>query len=165
MSDSKYVKIYKEILSYVLIFTSTFFILHSVMGMAYIPSGSMEPTLSVGRKYPYITVAYLFNGPKRGDIIVFDDHGVAYCKRIIGLPGETVSFDGGFVYINGERLDEPYVAGFTYPYLANEYTVPEGEYLFLGDNRENSKDSRLWEYSFLKKSQILGKIVLTKPIF
>lgn len=157
--------IYKEILSYVLIFAATFFVLHLFIGMALIPSASMEPTLNVGKKYPFGVCSYLFKDPQRGDIIVFDDHGVVYCKRIIGLPGETVSFDGGYVYINGEMLIEPYAAGFSYPYTNDSYTVPDGEYFFMGDNRENSRDSRLWEYPYITKSQILGKILTTKSIF
>ena len=153
---------YKETLSYALIFLVTFFVLQLFIGVAFIPSGSMEPTLTVGKKYLFVSTSYLFKAPERGDIIVFDDHGVVYCKRIIGLPEDKIQLSEGSVYINGELLDEPYADGITLPYTSDHYEVPKGEYFFLGDNRLNSRDSRLWEYPYIKKSQILGKLITFK---
>lgn len=152
----------RETLQYCFTFLVTFFILQLLVGMAYIPSASMEPTLNVGRKYPFCQVSYLFNGPDRGDIIVFDDEGVIYCKRIIGIPGDSVDIIDGCVFINGEKIDEPYANGLTYSYTEDgtaHYDVPEDEYFFLGDNRCNSRDARLWGYPFIKRSQIIGHIL------
>lgn len=150
---------YRDTLKYVLVFLITFFLLQFLIGVANIPSSSMEPTLNVGKKYLFLQVSYWFKDPSRGDIIVFDDHGVIYCKRIIGLPGDTIDFVDGNVYINRELLEEPYANGETYAYISSHYEVPEGEYFFMGDNRMNSKDSRLWEYPYITKMQILGKLI------
>lgn len=150
---------YRDFLSYVIIFLISFLVLQSIIGMAFIPSGSMEPTLHVGSNYVFCKLSYLFKDPECGDIIVFDDHGVIYAKRIIGTPGDVVDIKEGSVYINGSKLDEPYANGDTYAYTYEEYIVPEGEFFFLGDNRCNSNDSRLWENPFIKKEQILGHIL------
>jgi len=165
---------YRSTLKYVLIFLCTFFVMQLLIGTAYIPSSSMDPTLKVGKKYLFFQQSYLFSDPERGDIIVFDDQGTIYCKRIIGLPGDVIDFHDNGVYINGELLDEPYADGVTLPYpkqrevngelevyIEDHYEVPEGQYFFMGDNRENSRDSRLWEpQPYIKKSQILGKLIV-----
>lgn len=150
---------YRDTLHYILVFLMTFLILQFVMGVAHIPSGSMEPTLKVGKNYLFFQPTYWFSSPQRGDIIVFDDHGVVYCKRVIGLPGDSIDLIDGDVIVNGELLDEPYANGETYAYTEIHYEVPEGEYFFMGDNRMNSRDSRLWEYPYITKSQILGKLI------
>lgn len=155
-------KEYRENLGFVLLFLVTFFVLQLLIGNAYIPSGSMEPTLTTGKSYMYLGCSYWFSDPKRGDIIVFDDHGTVYCKRIIALPGETLDLFDGQVYIDGQLLDEPYANGETYEGLnhLSHYEVPEGKYFFMGDNRLRSKDARSWDYEpFITKSQILGRII------
>lgn len=153
---------YKDTLKYVLLFLVTFMLLQIFVGVAYIPSGSMEPTLNVGKKYLFNQTSYLFKGPQRGDIIVFDDHGVVFCKRIIGLPGDSIDLVDGSVYINGELLNEEYANGATYAYTSDHYDVPAGEYFFMGDNRLNSSDSRLWPYPYITKRQILGRLIKFK---
>lgn len=153
---------YKDTLKYVLIFLVTFLLLQIFIGVAFIPSGSMEPTLTVGKRYIFSTTSYIFKEPSRQDIIVFDDMGTIYCKRIIGLPGDVIDLKDGLVYINNELLDEPYADGETYAYSLDHYEVPANEYFFLGDNRLNSRDSRLWDYPFITKNQILGKLIKFK---
>lgn len=153
---------YRDNLKYVLVFLITFFILQFLIGNAHIPSGSMEPTLTTGKNYLYFGASYWFSNPERGDIIVFDDHGTVYCKRIIGLPGEAVDLVDGHVYIDGQLLEEPYANGETYEGSnhISHYEVPEGKYFFMGDNRLRSKDARSWDYEpFISKSQILGHII------
>lgn len=150
---------YRDNAKFVLVFLITFVVFQSIIGVAFIPSASMEPTLNVGKKYLYLELEYLFKDPQRGDIIVFDDHGTVYCKRIIGLPGDVIDFWDGNIYINDELYTESYAFGKTYPYFIDHYEVPEGEFFFMGDNRENSKDSRLWDYPYIKKSQILGRLI------
>ncbi len=118
-----------------------------------IPSESMLPTIKIGDRLIIDKIFYEIKGSKdvqRGDIVVFDpppaarsNDGIPFIKRVIGLPGETVSVKKGTVYINGEPLNEPYIleepAGDFKP-----YTVP-GEMLFvMGDNRNRSNDSRYW---------------------
>jgi signal peptidase I len=103
---------------------------------------------------------YLFGGgPQRGDIIVLHppEDTRDYIKRIIALEGETVEvkqLDG--VYINGVRLDEPYVKD-TPDYNHGPYTVPAGHVFVLGDNRRNSSDSHIWKQPALRLDQIVGK--------
>jgi signal peptidase I len=111
---------------------------------------------------------------RRGDILVFkfpEDPNRDFIKRVIGLPGETLEMKQKKIYINGKPLDEPYVhfmfpvgnrkpgdADFTEPAVARDYgpvTVPEGYYFMMGDNRDNSQDSRYW--GFLNREYIKGK--------
>jgi signal peptidase I len=107
---------------------------------------------------------YPFHPPERGDIIVFDPPTVSdkpYIKRVIGLPGETVTIENGSVYINGQKLDEPYIKdGITKcrP-KCDPVTVPEGEVYVLGDNRENSSDSRI--FGTVPVGSIIGKALIT----
>ena len=104
---------------------------------------------------------YIFNPPRRGDIVVFRPPGSSsdpYIKRIIGLPGETVEIQNGSVYINGEQLQENYVAsGTSWRGGGGNSTlvIPEGEYFMLGDNRDNSSDSR--SFGTVPKDDIIGK--------
>ena len=125
-----------------------------------VPSGSMENTIMTGSRMFGLRLTYLFEEPQRGDIVVFkypDDESVSYVKRIIGLPGETVEIMQGVTYINGEALDEPYLKETPAKRDYGPYVVPEGCYFMMGDNRNNSKDSRYWENTFVAKEKILGK--------
>ena len=123
----------------------------------------MKDTINGGERIVGLRLAYAFSSPKRGDIIIFkypDNESTKYVKRVIGLPGDTVSFKDGDVYINGEKLNEPYLKTQHSTYTSVEsYTVPEGSYFMLGDNRENSKDSRFWNNTYVKKQKILAKVM------
>lgn len=132
---------------------------------AKVPTESMCNTILAGDRLLGLRFSYWFSSPERGDIIIFkfpDDEDVLYVKRVIGLPGETVEIRDGKVYINGsaEPLDEPYLreAPNAAEMLANNtYHVPEGCYFMMGDNRNNSWDSRYWENTYLKEEKIIGK--------
>lgn len=122
----------------------------------YIPSSSMVPTLNVDDR---LLVTRVYNPEKlqRGDIVVFDSDELneTVIKRLIGLPGDTIKIDGTAVYVNGKKLDEPYVE---YPLESyGTYKVPEGKYFFLGDNRANSNDSRFWKDPYIDADKIQGK--------
>jgi signal peptidase I len=130
----------------------------------YIPSGSMEPTLSVGDRLLVNKLSYHFHNPHRGDIVVFKKPpndttpGITdLVKRVIGLPGETISARNGQVYVNGRPLSEPWLPGVdrgvtTFPSAIpgclpapglGGCKIPAGEYFMMGDNRTDSSDSRV----------------------
>ncbi len=129
---------------------------------ATVPTASMEKTIMVDDRIIGFRLAYILEEPQRGDIVIFkypDDESVLFIKRIIGMPGETVEVYGEKVYIDGEVLDEPYLSVATEGSFG-PYEVPEGEYFMMGDNRNNSADSRYWDNTFLKREKIVGKAVL-----
>ncbi len=135
----------------------------------YVPSGSMYPTIeadgSQGARIIAFRLSYLFEEPKRGDIIIFkypDDPRENYVKRVIGLPGETVEIIEGKVYISkdGEKLEDPLYEPYLYEIPLGSYgpyTVPEDSYFVMGDNRNNSWDSRKWVNTFVPEENIIGK--------
>jgi signal peptidase I len=106
---------------------------------------SMEPTLHNGEFVIVNKLAYRLGSPDHGDVIVFRyprDPTQEYIKRVIGLPGDLVNVNNGEVFVNGQRIDEPYVA--SAPRYQSEWTVPDGNLFVLGDNRNNSSDSHNW---------------------
>lgn len=133
-----------------------------VIANARVPTGSMEDTIPVGARIIGMRHAYILEEPDRGDIIIFkypDDESVHYVKRIIGLPGETVMIEDGEVYVDGEALKEPYLDTVTLGYYG-PYTVPEGSYFVMGDNRNDSRDSRFWDNTYVAKDKIVAKVML-----
>ena len=150
-----------------------------------IPTGSMENNLLIG---DHLLVNKLVSGPsltsfermilplrepKRGDVMVFkypDEPERDFIKRVIGLPGETLELRSKKVYINGQPLDEPYVHFLEPASEGQEVTqfdvrerygpvrIPDGQYFVMGDNRDNSQDSRYW--GFLPRHYIKGKALM-----
>ena len=140
------------------------FINVAVIVNATVPTGSMENTIMPGDRIIALRLTYYFSQPQRGDIAVFrypDDPDVLYVKRVIGLPGETVNIKDGKVYINdsAEPLDDSYVKE-TPLGDYGPYQVPEGCYFMMGDNRNNSLDSRFWVNKYVEEYEILGKVYL-----
>lgn len=125
---------------------------------------SMEPTISVGDRYFMNRVIYRVSSPKRGDVIVFrtnaSDDAALHIRRVIGLPGETVQIVDGQILINGETYKE----GRDFPVISNPgmasspITLESGEYFVLGDNRNNSEDSRYGSIGKVNKKYITGKL-------
>jgi signal peptidase I len=143
----------------------------------FIPSASMEPTLRVGDRILVDKLSYDLHGVGRGDIVVFSRPPKENCggtpvpdlvKRIVGLPGETISLTGkGRVEIDGKVVHETWLPaseqGKTYPGpsgtsydLDHPYKIPSNDYFVMGDNRQNSCDSRYW--GPISKSLIVGKV-------
>lgn len=121
-----------------------------------VPTGSMKPTIEPGDKFVASRI-YNFENIKRGDILIFDSNfeNSVYIKRVIGLPKETVDIKSGKVFVDGKEIEEDYVK---FQKETNEhFEVPEGSYLFLGDNRADSKDARYWDNPYIKKEAIKGK--------
>ncbi|MDL2323912.1 signal peptidase I [Ruminococcaceae bacterium OttesenSCG-928-A16] len=141
------------------------FITQVVIVNAEVPSESMENTIITGDRVLGLRPSYWFNVPKRGDIIIFrfpDDEEVLFVKRVVGLPGETVELREGKVYINGSSvaLDEPYLKEpprTSTMEASGTYVVPEGHYFVMGDNRNNSNDSRYWNNTFVAEDKIIGR--------
>lgn len=133
---------------------------------AYIPSTSMFPTVNKGDRIMGYRLAYNDRKPSRYDIIIFrfpDDHEKLYIKRVIGLPGDEISLVGGHIMVNGEASDESFCdpGSDTSPgTMVYPFTVPENSYFVLGDNRNNSEDSRFWKDHFVEDSEIVAKAVL-----
>jgi signal peptidase I len=141
----------------------------------YIPSGAMEPTLQVNDRVIIDKQKYKTHNPSRGEIIVFQstktllDRGFKddFIKRIIGLPGDKIEIKNGSVFIGGVRLKESYtatsdgtfvevcsVAGEPPAFISKPSTIPQTQYFVLGDNRNNSYDSRCW--GLVKRDEIIG---------
>lgn len=136
-----------------------------------IPSGSMEPTIHIGdrvfvKKFAYdlripftrISLARV-GEPARGDIIVFDNpqNGICMIKRLVGLPGEHLQIQDGSVFVNGVALDERFVQRIPemMRHEAFDFVVPADHYFMMGDNRDNSLDSRYW--GFLTREDMKGR--------
>ena len=149
-----------------------------------IPSASMEPTLHCARPGPDCEARlsdrvlanrfiYHFRDPRRGEIVVFDTPKAAqemcgasgtFVKRLIGLPGDQIELrsEGGlsYVYINGKKLDEPYIGKNRRDSRGPEtFPVPQGQYFMMGDNRSQSCDSREW--GTVPRKNLIGKVFAT----
>ncbi len=168
----------------VIVVIVVFVVTRFVLINATVPSGSMEETVMPKDRLIGFRFSYWFSEPERGDIVLFKypvDESITYIKRVIGLPGETVDIRDGHIYIDGS--DVPLVEN----YLPEEwwwnndglhYEVPEGCYFMLGDNRNNSADSRVWAeealdeglvdtpkeaeaYTYVTKQELQGKAIFT----
>ena len=126
-----------------------------------VPTGSMLPTIQEGG-WLFATRIHSVEGVERGDILVFysDELNMTLIKRCIGLPGDHVVVESnGEVFINGTLLEEPYVVYVSH--LPGEFWVPEGHYLFFGDNRYGSNDARLWDEPYIAGEEITGRAHFT----
>lgn len=126
-------------------------------------SESMEPTIMVGDYGITYLHAYRFHQPECGDMIVFNYNGAVVGKRVIGTPGDTISFEDGYVYRNGKKLKEDYLPSGTETFSFFDFKVPADSVFVLGDNREVSYDSRYWEDPYIPYNDIKGKIIFVFP--
>jgi signal peptidase I len=148
-----------DILETIVLAVILYFGINAVSARVRVDGFSMNPTLQNGEYILVNRLAYKTGHPERGDIIVFSypaDEGQDLIKRVIGLPGETVKINNGMVTINGQELDEPYIA--QDPLYYGEWTVPDGYLFVLGDNRNDSRDSHQW--GLLPLENVIGKSVL-----
>lgn len=143
-----------------------------VLGNYIVDGPSMMPTLHNGDRLIVNKINYRFSQPKRFDVVIFhatekDD----YVKRVIGLPGDTIRYANDQLYVNNKPVDEPFLKAakarmlsgqltwdFTLNGLTGETKVPEGKLWVMGDNRQNSVDSRI--FGFVDENQVVGKVDL-----
>lgn len=145
----------REIIETLLLTFFIFWLVNSLVGRYRIDGSSMNPTLFDGQYLIINNVSYLLDTPERGDVIVFrhPQNDLNLIKRVIGLPGDTVEIRDRQVFVNDVPLLEPYIE--SPPNYNGSWSVPDGQYFVLGDNRNNSSDSHSW--SFLPIDNILGK--------
>lgn len=124
----------------------------------YVSGASMEPSYHDGEYLLVDKLSYHFRAPRRGEVIILQfpkDERKDFIKRVIGLPGERVEVRGGAVYIDGRALDEPYLSGANVTSGGDPVKLGEDEFYVLGDNRNNSSDSRSW--GVLPRRDVLGR--------
>ena len=152
---------FREILVTLVLAAAVFFLLQTTVQNVVVVEVSMEPNLEEGQRLLINKVVYHFHEPERGDVIIFhapNNLQADYIKRIIGLPGDTVEVKEGAVYINGSKLDEPYIKDLPH-YTLIQRKIEEDRYFVLGDNRNNSNDSHNnWT---VPRQNIIGKAWLS----
>jgi signal peptidase I len=161
-------KLWKDY-GYLLVTVVVVFVLFRlIFQLAYVPTGSMETTLPTRSVLLSWRAGYLVSDPvpERGDVLTFwsDELGELLVKRVIGLPGETVTFRADGVYVDGIKLDEPYLDANQVTTSEKSFTVPDGCLFFMGDNRTGSYDARYWNQPFIPISKVQARTLLAVSI-
>lgn len=135
-------------------FLSSYLLTNHLLYKAYIPTGSMKPTIM---EEDQLIVSKIYTKIKRGDIFVFNHESSKelLIKRVIGLPGEKVELKDGLLYVNDNLIEEPYVKN--NESINKTFYVPKENYLFFGDNRISSQDARKWGNPYVPKENLDGK--------
>jgi signal peptidase I len=152
-------RFFVDLLETIILAVVLFFAINAVSARVRVDGFSMVPTLQDGEYVLVNRLAYRSKLPERGDIIVFVSPQVSdldLIKRVIGLPGDQVKISGGVVEVNGQVLNEPYIAAA--PIYNGDWDVPEGNLFVLGDNRNDSSDSHAW--GLLPVDNVIGKAIL-----
>jgi signal peptidase I len=155
---ANYGPLVREIIETVLLTALIYAAVNFATGRFRVEGDSMQPTLHPDQYVLIDKVSYRLREPQRGDVVVFHyplDPTRDFIKRIIGLPGETVSIASGVVSVNGQPLEEPYIAA--PPNYVNAWTLGPDQYFVLGDNRNSSSDSHSW--GPLERRHLIGKAV------
>jgi len=159
VAEKKYLITAKELLESIVIAVILALIIRAFLFQFFwIPSRSMEPTLLIDDRIIVTRFSYWFSEPQRGDVVVFKyplDTKKDYVKRLIGLPGEKIKIVDSKLYINDNLVEEPYLPkGLEFGDFG-PIQVPPDHYFMMGDNRNNSSDSRVW--GFVSDDLLIGK--------
>lgn len=161
---SRFRRIVDTFLPAVIVSVIVFIIFQFVLLNGTVPSGSMEPTINTGNLILSNRLAFINEEPEVGNIVVFwsEEHEKLLVKRVIGVAGDTIELKDGKVYINGDLVVEAYTQGETWSASGNDQTfvVPEGKLFVMGDNRENSADSRYFKDTFISVDSVKGEAFL-----
>jgi signal peptidase I len=148
----------REIIETILLTVIIYVAVNFATGRFRIEGSSMEPSMHPNQYVLVDKISYMLGEPQRGDVVVFN-YPLAterdFIKRVIGLPGETVTIEGGVVSINGQPLEEPYISA--PPMYSNSWTLAADEYFVLGDNRNSSSDSHSW--GPLQQQYLIGRAI------
>lgn len=151
--------IWREIIETLLLTVFIYVAVNFSTGRFRVEGESMSPTFHTDQYVVIDKISYRLSEPERGDIVVFrypfsqPNNERDFIKRVIGLPGETVHIEGGVVRVNGQPIDEPYIQ--SPPAYGGTWTLGPDEFFVMGDNRNNSSDSRSW--GPLKRDFIIGR--------
>lgn len=149
------------------VISAAWFFVYSFMNQAIVTGNSMSPVLEAEDMCLINRLCYDLGNPKRYDVIAFNrqDTGKQNIKRIVALPGETVQILDGYIYIDGEELENSFTSLISLPGIAdNVIELSEDEYFVIGDNADSSEDSRFANIGNVKRSSINGKLwLIIKP--
>jgi signal peptidase I len=152
---------FREALITIILALIIFFTARATIQTFVVVMTSMEPSFHEGQRLVVNKAVYIFGDPQRGDVVIFkapNDQHDDFIKRIIGIPGDTVEVKDGAVYVNGVKLDEPYIKS-SPNYTMAKLEVPKDNYFVLGDNRNHSNDSHYgW---LLPRENLIGKAWLS----
>lgn len=147
--------------------TIAFLLFRIIFAMAFVPSTSMENTIPQKSFVFAIRTRFVFDGFHRGDIVIFqpsdtnsqtiDENRPILVKRIVGISGDTVEIKDGVTYVNGSIYEEPWLAEIPETEDFGPYTVGDGKIFVMGDNRNDSLDSRYWIDPYVDEDAIIGK--------
>lgn len=164
-NDNKLKKICSYFCSYLLPVLVLIVLFRFILLSGVVRSSSMEPSIETNSFVFANRLAYIKRVPQRGEIILFrsKENGEILCKRIIGLPEDEIVFKNGYVYINDTICEETYLDENVETNCSESFTVPAYCYFVMGDNRENSYDSRYFQEPYISKDAIIGKCIGSIP--
>ncbi len=141
-----------------------FLLFKVIFQLSWVPSGSMETTIPTNTLLLSWQLPYLVSDPtpERGDIVTFwsEELQKVLVKRVVGLPGDEITFRDGYVYINDEPLSEPYLPRQGVTQGQGTFVVPADCVFFMGDNRTGSNDARLWSQPYIPVDQIRARVLV-----